>query len=74
MEQKNGAVVREYTGYYRLEGFEEQAVPAGVYRLLVPLLNYFMPTQKLKSKTRAGSKEIKVYDGTTRPVPTARWV
>jgi hypothetical protein len=27
------------------------------------LLNFFMPTQKLKSKTRVGSKEIKVYDG-----------
>ncbi|MDR2447810.1 MAG: hypothetical protein LBD58_11095 [Treponema sp.] len=24
--------------------------------------NFFMPTQKLKSKTRVGSKEIKVYD------------
>jgi hypothetical protein len=29
---------------------------------LVPLLKFFMPTQKLKSKTMIGPKEIKVYD------------
>jgi hypothetical protein len=62
VEQKNGAVVREYAGYDRLEGLEEQALLAAVYKPLVPLLNFFMPTQKLKRKTRAGSKEIKVYD------------
>jgi hypothetical protein len=62
VEQKNGAVVREYIGYDRLSGFEEQALPAAVYTPLVTLLHFFMPTQKLKSKTRSGSKEIKVYD------------
>jgi hypothetical protein len=30
-------------------------------------LNFFMPTQKLKSKTRVGSKEIKVYDEPQSP-------
>jgi hypothetical protein len=35
---------------------------AAVYTPLVPLLNFFMPTQKLKSKTRVGSKETRVYD------------
>ena len=67
VEQKNGAVVREYVGYDRLEGLEEQALLADVYRSLVPLLNFFMPTQKLKSKTRVGSKEIKVYDEPKSP-------
>ena len=62
VEQKNGAVVREYVGYDRLEGAEEQALLAAVYKPLAPLLNFFMPTQKLKSKTRVGSKESKVYD------------
>jgi len=62
VEQKNGAVVREYIGYDRLEGIEEQAMLAGIYKHLAPLLNFFMPTQKLKSKTRVGSKEIKAYD------------
>ena len=67
VEQKNGAVVREYVGYDRLEGFEEQALLAAIYQPLVPLLNFFMPTQKLKSKTRVGSKEIKVYDPPRSP-------
>jgi hypothetical protein len=67
VEQKNGAVVRSYIGYDRLEGLEEQAFLAGVYQPLVPLLNFFMPTQKLKSKTRVGSKEIKVYDEPKSP-------
>ncbi len=62
VEQKNGAVVREYVGYYRLEGQIEQELVANIYRSLVPLLNFFMPTQKLVSKTRIGSKEIKKYD------------
>jgi transposase InsO family protein len=67
VEQKNGAVVREYVGYDRLEGLEEQALLAAVYKPLVPLLNFFMPTQKLKSKTRVGSKELKVYDEPRSP-------
>ena len=67
VEQKNGAVVREYVGYDRLEGVEEQALLSAVYRPLIPLLNFFMPTQKLKSKTRVGSKEFKVYDEPRSP-------
>jgi len=67
VEQKNGAVVRGYVGYDRLEGFQEQALLAAVYEPLVPLLNFFMPTQKLLSKTRVGSKEIKVYDKPISP-------
>jgi hypothetical protein len=67
VEQKNGAVVREYIGYDRLEGFQEQAILSAVYQSLVPLLNFFMPSHKLKSKTRVGSKEIKVYDEPKSP-------
>jgi hypothetical protein len=67
VEQKNGAVVREYVGYDRLEGLEEQALPAAVYAPLTPLLNFFTPAQKLKSKIRAGSKEIKAYDEPRSP-------
>ncbi|MDR2482190.1 MAG: transposase family protein [Treponema sp.] len=65
--QKNGAAVREYAGYDRLAGCEEQALPAAVCRPLVPLLSFFMPAQKLTSKTRIGSKEIKVYDRPRSP-------
>jgi hypothetical protein len=67
VEQKNGAVVREYVGYYRLEGEKERDMAADIYHSLAPLLNFFMPTQKLVSKTRIGSKESKVYDAPTSP-------
>jgi transposase InsO family protein len=67
VEQKNGAVVREYVGYDRLEGIEELAFLSAIYKPLVPLLNFFMPTQKLKHKTRVGAKEIKVYDEPKSP-------
>jgi transposase InsO family protein len=67
VEQKNGAVVRSYVGYDRLEGLEEQALLAAVYKPLAPLLNFFMPTQKLISKTRIGSKEIRKYDEPRSP-------
>jgi hypothetical protein len=68
VEQKNGAVVRTYVGYDRLEGLEEQEMLAAVYEPLVPLLNFFMPTRKLKSKTRIGSKESKSYDEPRSPL------
>jgi hypothetical protein len=67
VEQKNLSVVREYVGCDRLEGLEEQALLSAVYTPLVPLPNFFMPTQKLTSKTRVGSKEIKVYDEPRSP-------
>jgi hypothetical protein len=40
---------------------------AEVYRPLVPLLNFFMPTMKLVSKVKAGSREIKKYDAPRSP-------
>ena len=67
IEQKNGAVVREYVGYDRLEGVEEQKLLADIYHHLPPLLNFFMPTRRLKSKTRVGSREIRVYDEPRSP-------
>ena len=67
VEQKNGAVVREYVGYDRLSGTEEQAFLTAIYAPLAPLLNFFMPTRKLKSKTRIGSKETRVYDEPRSP-------
>jgi hypothetical protein len=65
--QKNGAVVREYLGYDRLEGFEEQALLAAVYTTRAPLLNYILPSQKLKHTTRIGSREIRAYDEPRSP-------
>jgi hypothetical protein len=67
VEQKNGAVVREYIGYDRLEGETLRDCLAAVYRPLVPLLNFFMPTTKLESKIKTGSREIKKYDDPRSP-------
>jgi hypothetical protein len=62
VEQKNNSCVRNFIGYYRFSSVQEYEALAAVYRPLCLLLNYFMPTQKLLSKTRVGSKIKKVYD------------
>jgi hypothetical protein len=62
VEQKNNSCVRNFVGYYRFSSSAERDALAAVYRCLCPLLNYFMPTQKLLSKTRVGSTIKKVYD------------
>jgi len=62
VEQKNNAAVRNFVGYGRFSSAAERDALAAVYRPLCLLLNYFMPTQKLISKTRVGSKIKKVYD------------
>jgi hypothetical protein len=67
VEQKNGAVVREYVGYDRLAGAALQARLAEVYRCLPPLLNFFMPAMKLAGKVKVGSKERKHYDAPRSP-------
>jgi len=66
-EQKNGAVVRNYVGYARFDTPDEYAALQRVYRSLCPLLNFFIPTKKLLSKTSRGSKTIKCYDRPATP-------
>jgi hypothetical protein len=67
VEQKNNACVRDYVGYYRFDSASEQEALAAVYQSLCPLLNYFLPTAKLVSKTRIGSTVKKVYDKPCSP-------
>jgi len=62
VEQKNNSCVRNFIGYTRFSSPDERNAMAAVYRSLCPLLNYFMPTMKLLSKIRVGSKIKKVYD------------
>jgi hypothetical protein len=62
VEQKNNSAVRNFIGYERFTGDTERDALAAVYHSLCPLLNYFVPTQKLLSKTRVGAKVKKVYD------------
>jgi hypothetical protein len=54
VEQKHGAVVREYVGYDRLSGLEEQVLLAAVYAPLIPLLNApCMATLRLPKNLKA---------------------
>jgi hypothetical protein len=46
---------------------DELALLNTVYRYLEPLLDFFMPTMKLVSKVKVGSKEIKKYDEPVSP-------
>jgi len=62
VEQKNYSCVRNFVGYYRFCASAERDALADVYRSLCPLLNFFMPTVKLISKNRVGTKIKKVYD------------
>ena len=67
VEQKNFDTVRKIVGYFRYES--EQAVDLlnRLYRVHGLLLNYFMPSQKLLSKTRIGSRVHKRYDAAMSP-------
>jgi hypothetical protein len=67
VEQKNDKCVREYIGYDRLTTNDDLALLNAVYRSLEPLLDFFMPTMKLLSKVKVGSKEIKKYDEPCSP-------
>jgi hypothetical protein len=67
VKQKNSVVVREYIGYDYLEGNVLQTRLAAVYRQPASLLNFFMPTMRLESKVKIGSKEIKKYDAPRSP-------
>jgi transposase InsO family protein len=62
VEQKNFSCVRNFVGYRRFGATAERDALAAVYRSLCPLLNFFIPTIKLLSKARVGSKVKKVYD------------
>jgi len=62
VEQKNNSCVRNFVGYARFSAAAERDALASVYRPLCLLLNLFIPTIKLISKTRVGSRIKKVYD------------
>ena len=62
VEQKNNSCVRNFVGYDRFSSEKDRDAMAAVYSPLCLLLNYFMPTLKLLSKTKVGSKTKKVYD------------
>lgn len=68
VEQKNYTHVRQLFGYERLE---EEGLVELMNEIYVhywnPLHNFFLPTQKLKEKTREGAKPIKKFDEPRTP-------
>lgn len=68
VEQKNLTHVRQFIGYERIESREATRLLGELYRdLWCPFLNFFMPTFKLLSKERVGSRMIKKYETPKTP-------
>ena len=67
MEQKNYSIVRRAVGYLRYDTQQEVDILNKLYIYLGCYTNFFMPAQKLVSKTRKGSKVTKKYDEAKTP-------
>lgn len=69
VEQKNNTHVRSLFGYGRMDWKPGVKMMNAIYRKeWTRLQNYFMPQQKLISKTRVGSKLIRKLDGAKTPI------
>lgn len=67
VEQKNFDTVRKIVGYFRYESEEAVSLMNRLYTVHGLLLNYFVPSQKLISKTRVGSTVHKRHDAPLSP-------
>lgn len=69
IEGKNWTVVRRFLGYERFDKLEILGLLNELYKgLWYKYLNYFLPSVKLKSKNRIGSKIIKIHDEAKTPL------
>ena len=59
--------MRRTAGYYRYEGKEEVEILNEIYKCLRLMTNYFVPTKKLKEKTRIGARVKRKYDKPRTP-------
>lgn len=68
VEQKNFTHTRELFGYQRFDRIDLVNLMNNIYvNYWNPLLNFFLPTFKLKEKIRIGAKIKKVYDSPKTP-------
>jgi hypothetical protein len=67
VEQKNYSIVRRAVGYARYDTDEQCDLLNELYSYLRLYTNFFLPTMKLKSKERIGSKVKKCYDQALTP-------
>ena len=67
MEQKNYSIVRRAVGYARYDTAQQCELLNELYSYLRLYTNFFLPTMKLKSKQRVGSRVKKRYDQALTP-------
>lgn len=67
VEQKNYSVVRRAVGYGRFDTDEQLQLLNELYAQLRLYTNFFLPTMKLKTKERIGSRVKKRYDKAQTP-------
>ena len=67
VEQKNYSIVRRAVGYARYDTDEQCQLLNELYSHLRLYTNFFLPTMKLKSKERVGSRVKKQYDQALTP-------
>ena len=67
VEQKNYSIVRRAVGYARYDTDEQCELLNELYSYLRLYTNFFLPTMKLKSKERVGSRVKKYYDQALTP-------
>jgi len=67
VEQKNFSIVRRTVGYYRYDTDEELQLLNKIYDILRLFTNFFLPTMRLKEKSRIGSKVKRIYDKPLSP-------
>ena len=62
VEQKNGAIVRQFVGFDRLVGEQVYWQLRELYRAVRLYVNCFLPSMKLVSKERTAEHVRRVYD------------
>jgi hypothetical protein len=67
VEQKNSSVVRRLIGYDRYEGVSSWRTLSALYRVYRLYVNFFQPSQKLLSKSRAGARTYRRYEKAQTP-------
>jgi hypothetical protein len=68
VEQKNGAVVRQFVGHERLVGLQAYRQLRELYRAVRLYVNCFQPSMKLLSKDSEEEKVRRVYDPAKTPL------
>jgi hypothetical protein len=68
VEQKNGAIVRQFVGYDRFEGERAYRQLTELYRALRLYVNFFQPSMKLLTKQRDAGKVHRKYAPAQTPL------